>query len=193
MRCSAILKRRFFNVASSFSALALILTAVFWVRGYYIRDSIGYSTLHEGMWHHTGLDFSNGGVFFSSAHVSTKYVNPSQPAPPLGLRFGSGRNTAPTFLIGWSHYGFFSFSSNMYPDDPNGGVPFSQAGVPYWFLILMFGVLPVLWISSRSRRMRRGRVGLCRQCGYDLRASPERCPECGASVTGSIACPSNAS
>ena len=42
-------------------------------------------------------------------------------------------------------------------------------------------VLPLLWLwRQRSwRREARVRVGLCPACGYDLRATPQRCPECG--------------
>ena len=41
-------------------------------------------------------------------------------------------------------------------------------------------------VGSRVARGRSQR-GLCTACGYDVRASPGRCPECGA-ATGSMAC-----
>jgi hypothetical protein len=51
--------------------------------------------------------------------------------------------------------------------------------IPMWFAVLVFGVLPVFAV----RRFRNNRAcpapGRCASCGYDLRATPDRCPECG--------------
>ena len=52
-------------------------------------------------------------------------------------------------------------------------------GVPLVGLTLLFAVPPAVWFTRRRRRVGQG---CCRACGYDLRASPERCPECGTPV-----------
>lgn len=51
--------------------------------------------------------------------------------------------------------------------------------VPYWFLTLLFAILPLHRARSMLRDRRLAHVGRCPACGYDLRASPDRCPECG--------------
>lgn len=69
----------------------------------------------------------------------------------------------------------------------------------YWFglwgwslsllvLMLNFSVFPLAiasaWLASRPKRRREWRmaVGRCQTCGYDLRASKDKCPECATPV-----------
>jgi hypothetical protein len=55
--------------------------------------------------------------------------------------------------------------------------------VPAWFLILITALAPSVWLRRRLRQRYRATYNLCLTCGYDLRASTDRCPECGTAVT----------
>lgn len=53
----------------------------------------------------------------------------------------------------------------------------------YMFLPLALLQIPIaIVLFTRFRGGRRRKLGLCVKCGYDLRATPERCPECGRAV-----------
>jgi len=50
--------------------------------------------------------------------------------------------------------------------------------VPLWCPAVLSAVLPALCAFALLRRQGR-RTNRCASCGYDLRAAPDRCPECG--------------
>jgi len=49
---------------------------------------------------------------------------------------------------------------------------------PNWFGVLLLLAMPTTWTLLYRRTLRE--PGTCERCGYDLRATPDRCPECGA-------------
>jgi hypothetical protein len=79
----------------------------------------------------------------------------------------------------WGRLGFGNF------DQPIPGLWsgwYRWVFVPLWLVALVSTILPAAWARRHLRAGRRARQGLCPSCGYDLRASPERCPECGTST-----------
>ncbi len=76
-----------------------------------------------------------------------------------------------------THLGFDAiYLRSSGPDSPLTVISFT---LPLIVAILAFGIWPTFQCLRWLRNRRRFRIGHCIKCGYDLRASPDRCPECG--------------
>ena len=50
-------------------------------------------------------------------------------------------------------------------------------------LDLLFLAICIPYAIRKAREKQRAAAGLCPKCGYDIRATPARCPECGATFS----------
>ncbi len=93
--------------------------------------------------------------------------------------------------LGWVHYTTYSNREHRYWDGYRGlrtrfrpqatYTPSVMWWLPLWMPTVAFAA--VLWVCSpvaHRRRRKRKTLGLCVKCGYDLRGSKDRCPECGS-------------
>jgi hypothetical protein len=64
------------------------------------------------------------------------------------------------------------------------GANWYGTSLPWWAIVILLLALPAaraVALASRAAQRRAAiRAGQCPKCGYDLRATPHRCPECGA-------------
>jgi hypothetical protein len=70
---------------------------------------------------------------------------------------------------------FLIASSASYP----GARSFVFLKLPLWLLLVVALPAPMFALRQALIARHRRRRGLCLTCGYDLRFSPDRCPECG--------------
>jgi hypothetical protein len=174
-----------FTSCSAVSLLLCVAVCVLWVRSYLLGpDTIGQRTWGPGR---VGLDVKfmgaavvRGRLAFGSVTTHISGGSSAMPVPTatqfvyqrdglsLDASVGQGR-------IG--RFGGFDFHTLGLIGGSSGWVAF----VPCWFAVLATGSVPTFSLIVRRRRAARRRVlaGLCPSCGYDLRATPERCPECG--------------
>jgi hypothetical protein len=151
--------RRLLNLVTVWSLLLCVAAAGMWVRSYWALDT------------HTWQRAGGGKILCMSAEGGAAIVAwPPMTWEELATPSAGGARVV-TFLD-------FAWVTDRY-----GATLVRTLVVPYWLPTLACALLPVL----RARRTwkarakaRRERAGLCPSCGYDLRATPGRCSECGA-------------
>ena len=84
-----------------------------------------------------------------------------------GISFQYGRGLR-NLTIGWRW-------KPQYQGDTSGWSVY----VPLYLPVLFFGAWVAFLVHPVHRRRKRKKLGLCVKCGYDLRESKKRCPECG--------------
>jgi hypothetical protein len=153
------LKRRLFNLLAALSLLLCLATAAVWVRSHYQDDEITWihrsDTLFIATTAPDSITLEIGRQSFDLVFDDGWYRNST-----------GGMFSRPEARFGLHHE---VFSSGM------GSWNKWVVTFPLWLAALVFGFLPAVRLLVR----RRGEPGTCRTCGYDLRATPDRCPECG--------------
>ena len=93
-------------------------------------------------------------------------------------RFRSSRCLA--FVYGRGDAGLFGMPYQPSDNGLQSADHFVSVGVPAIPILLGMVVGPILIWRRQFVASRSNNPALCLQCGYDLRATPGRCPECGA-------------
>ncbi|HEX4794354.1 MAG TPA: hypothetical protein VH370_11210 [Humisphaera sp.] len=183
-------RRILFNGLAVVSAALCLAVAVFGLRSFVVGESVGIAARHEPEYVGESLSAPVSSFLFVGSEGGRLQIQRNYRAgkalviPPYDRTWTTETfNRSDKDIRHWMIPGITLFSS---PFDLRGGrehVGYSVIIVDWWLLAIISAVLPVSWIViagpgfiEKRRVRRRGRCA----CGYDLRATPLRCPECGA-------------
>ncbi|MCH8052571.1 MAG: hypothetical protein IH895_00775 [Planctomycetes bacterium] len=87
--------------------------------------------------------------------------------------------------IGLHSSGFTGFHTSWTPSysyNKNSRFGYWRVAIPFWIPTSLFSIILLPPLVQSYRRRERKKLGLCVNCGYDLRGSKDRCPECGSAI-----------
>ena len=175
------------RVATTFSTVLLVIVVVFWVRSGRHFDTIATPGRRLGAGSFGGQIL----IVIAGPRLSSQTMTELEVLQSLfgifremtGLSLNAERDGRWLTLVAchWEGRIFAGFHSDV-------GTPKSWGRserdliMPDWFIAATCVVLPYRavrrWRAARRKRL----AGRCRRCGYDLRATPGRCPECGTAA-----------
>ena len=189
-----MVRHRRLAFGAALSLLLCLATVALWIRSASFKEDLGYNRygrpvrgwsafVCDSVYSHDGeLDFVHS-LMLRAPHFHDQ------------LRVG---------LIHHGNSGLYQVNDSYYSHviEPSGVTGVSWGGIkefngktdyraeglriPMWPILLCFAILPGRWIFLTLRARSRAKAGLCRECGYDLRATHDRCPECGAELKANI-------
>lgn len=169
--------RMILRIASVVSLICFLASIALWTRSYFATDLVAYSSKSD-LVSVRGFVSSSGDLLVAWVDNLPRSYGQNddfhiESDPPRELTaFGDQEVFAPLKRVGIRA----STYSNRLGINTGWDLIF-----PWWFITIATAVLPA-WRIVQHRRQRRHKAGTCRACGYDLRATPDRCPECGAAL-----------
>ena len=184
------MKRTLFAITSLLSLLLCLAAAAMCARSFWRHDSVSFTrcrlaktgwvgtqvkleSLHgELIWDHVRVDFMPGQQ--PPEYYRNRIRGPDWASVPARQSRIDLRGQP----LGWAGIGAVALPS------ANSAATYTltSIAIPYWLVVLVAALLPGRSVVryGRYRYRRAFKPGVCSSCGYDLRGSPDRCPECGA-------------
>ena len=177
--------RCLFRLLAAISALLLASCAIGWARSYRLTECVNcrFIARHENKWDSSefGLASASGKLLLyrrQSLAFTAEDLTPRHGLSYLCAARSDAAAILPRYdpakeLFGFGHARDFW--------QPGSGC----IVMPMWAPLLITAILPAFALLRFRRAYiarRRAERGLCAACGYDLRASTDRCPECGAAI-----------
>ena len=172
------------NVATLSSLIVCLGTVVMWARSYsYVETLHWFGNGRELSLISARGQFDWYKVWASSLGSWPTEFNIYRRPASSGL---DGRVTVLQRQRELSHFGPTLGFALFWDAHPSYGELFIETMIPWWAITLMAAGLPAIWLRRWRKRRATVRAGCCVICGYDLRATPDRCPECGEVPAGPV-------
>jgi hypothetical protein len=159
-----------FNWLAAVSALLCVGLIIPWCLG--IVEGDQWTFPRRDLATYTVIASGNGQFRYMHGNEADSPFGPPEDSISHATNFSAVKGIDDLTLLGWRGTGVPGFRNNR----ARSGYAVT---ISYWLAFVFGAILPVAWLINRRRQQRAKRTGLCPACGYDLRATPERCPECG--------------
>ena len=174
------MKYRLRTILVSLPLLLFLAVCALWVRSYFSDDTYAWYSDYAAKKHWYVASNLGGLVLcYTEGHADDELQGfRSRPVSDwernglLGDVFNLHRRRVERGIAG-----FWKFHS---PRRPTRNYLIQFWGLPYWFIFALAAPVPLITAIRRRRRRQRRDKNQCLSCGHDLRATPDRCPECGA-------------